>query len=73
MVMGSCFVAGLGGVADAPIERHHGFDVAAKIGWQASGFAEQIVELHFGDGRCALYEITFLSFQILLLGQDSSV
>ena len=41
----------------ASIERHNGFDVAAKIERQASCFAEEIVELHFKDGGDALNEI----------------
>ena len=45
------------GVAVAPIERHHGFDVAAKIWRQSPGFAEEIVELHFEDGGDALDKI----------------
>jgi hypothetical protein len=41
--------------------RDHGFDVAAQIGRQAPGFAEQIVELYFKDGGDALNEIVALA------------
>ena len=53
----SSFAGGNPCVAAASIERHDGFDIAAKIGRQAPGLAEEIVELHCEDGGDALNEI----------------
>lgn len=44
-VMRSRFVVGIPCVAASPIERDHALDVAAQIGRQAPGLAEEIVEL----------------------------
>ena len=43
--MGLSLVDSLCGVVVALIERHDGFNVAAKIGQQASRFAEVMIEL----------------------------
>ena len=61
------------GDAVAPIKRHHGFDIAAKIRRQAPGFAEEIVALHFEDGGNALHKIVarrsfLLAFDATLIG-----
>ena len=53
----SSFAGGIPCVAASPIERHHGLDVAAQIGRQTPGLAEEIVELHLEDRGDALDEI----------------
>jgi hypothetical protein len=68
--MGSRFAVGIPCVAASPVERDHGLDVVAKIGRQAPGFAEEIVQLDFKDGGDTLDEI--VARRVFLFALDAA-